>query len=254
LAPDGPLSESLEVVAPDTVFVRGITGATTPAGDYPLTVNAVSRGSGQTLPLSPQVFAEATTADVAVIQQVAPEPAAAGEQVTFTVKIANQGPLPATGIVVTDSAPPEVEVVAVSLIVPVGPITPPPETTAATVEPGDNTIVLPISRLERGWVAELTIVTRVKTNAARWSHLINRATAWAIQPDHDPANNTSDFAALVGPLPPPSRPLIFLPLLLKQSQPPSVYAEAAAVNDGFESEAGWIFPRPTARPAIRPKR
>ncbi|GEM_PF-3385457 len=214
LTPDGPIVEMLKVTAPATVFVRAITGATTPAADYPLEVNAVSAGSGRTLPLTLRVVAAATTADLALSQQVAPEPAAAGELFTLTVKIANQGPLVATGIVVTDIVSPHVEVLAVSLKTPVGPITP-PLMAAPFADPPTNLIVLPISRLERGWVAELTILTRVKRDVVPWSHLVNHAVAWPAQPDDDPENNTSTLAVLVGPLPPPYRPFTYLPLIMK---------------------------------------
>ncbi len=217
LAPDGPIAEALKVTAPTTVYVRGLTGATTPAADYRLEVNALSAGSSRTLPLTLRVVPSATAADVAVSQQAAPEPAAAAELFTLTVKIANQGPLVATGIVVTDVVSPHAEVLAVSLKTPVGPITPP--AAAPLADPPTNLIVLPISRLERGWVAELTIVTRVTREVARWSHLVNLVEAWPAQPDDDPKNNVSALAVLVGPLPPPYRPTIYLPLLMKHSPP-----------------------------------
>jgi uncharacterized repeat protein (TIGR01451 family) len=245
LTPDGPLSDALEITAPQTVFLRAETGAATPAGTYSLTLDALSGGIGRTLPLTLQVFTAATTADVAVYSAAAPEPALAGELVTFTVKIANQGPLAATGIVVTDRLPAEVEVVAVELLIPVGPITAPLHTAqaapiAARGQHDDNLLVLPIGRLERGWVAKLRIVARVKAGVVRWSHLANQAQAWAGQPDHDPTNNIGELAVLVGPLASPIRP-VYLPLLLRGVVTPPVCAEAA-INGGFEADAGWTFP------------
>jgi uncharacterized repeat protein (TIGR01451 family) len=168
----------------------------------------------------------------------------AGELVTFTVKIANQGPLPATSIVVTDALPAQVDVVAVELKIPVGPITAPlhiVQAAPAIVEGDDGVIVLPISRLERGWVAELRIQARVKAGVVRWSHLVNRTQAWAGQPDHDPANNTNELAVLVGPLTAPARPRVYLPLLLRGASTPPTCTEAAH-NGGFEADAGWTFP------------
>ncbi len=245
LTPDGPLSDALEVTAPTQVYLRAETGATTPAGAYPLTINALSGGIGRTLPLALQVFAAATTADVAVYGSATPEPAMAGELVTFTVKIANQGPLPATSIVVTDVLPAEVDLVAVELLIPVGPITAPLHTAqsapaAVQNQMGEDVIVLPINRLERGWVAKLRITARVKADAPRWSHLTNRAQAWAGEPDHDSTNNVNELAVLVGPLAPPIRP-VYLPLLLRGAVTPPVCAEAA-INGGFETDTGWTFP------------
>ena len=245
LTPDGPLSDALEIVAPRQVYLRAETAAATPAGSYPLALDALSGGIGRTLPLALQVFAAATTADVAVYGSAAPEPAMAGELVTFTVKIANQGPLPATGIVVTDVLPAEVDLVAVELLIPVGPITAPLHTAqsapaAVQNQMGEDVIVLPINRLERGWVAKLRITARVKVDAPRWSHLTNRVQAWAGEPDHDSTNNVNELAVLVGPLAPPIRP-VYLPLLLRGAVTPPVCAEAA-INGGFEADAGWTFP------------
>jgi uncharacterized repeat protein (TIGR01451 family) len=158
--PAGPLNDALEVVAPRRVYLRAETAATTPADNYPLALDALSSGIGRALPLMLQVFPAATTADVAVYGSAAPEPALAGELVTFTVKIANQGPLPAPGIVLTDVLPVQVDLVAVDLKIPVGPITAPlhsAQAAPATVEGDAGVIVLPVKQLERGWVAELRI-------------------------------------------------------------------------------------------------
>jgi uncharacterized repeat protein (TIGR01451 family) len=247
LTPDGPLSGSLAVVAPRQVYLRTESGVATPAGSYPLTIDALSGGVGRALLLTLQVFTAATTADLAVHHRAAPEPAVAGELLTFTVKIANQGPLPATDIVVTDVLPIDVDVVAIELKIPVGPIPGPVQ--VARLAPtdmksagGDGVIVLPISRLERGWVAELTIVTRVKAGAMRWSHLTNRAQAWAAQPDHDPTNNASDLAVLVGPLSAPIRPKVYVPMFLEGVSAPPPACTEAALNGGFEENAAWTFP------------
>ena len=217
MTPGGPFADTLKVVAPQRVYLRADTSATTPAGAYPLAIHAVSGGIGRELPLELQVYAPATTADLAVIQQATPEPVLPGETLTFTVKIVNQGPLPAANIVVTDDLPSEVHLVSMSVWTEAGPAG---VAAALSVESqpadeiGGGRIVVPIDNLPRGSVATLQIVTRVKLSLSRGWHLINQASASAPQPDHDMTNNASSLAVLVGPLSPATRPRLFMPLIL----------------------------------------
>jgi uncharacterized repeat protein (TIGR01451 family) len=216
LAPGGPFADTLGVVAPQRVYLRAGTGATTPVGAYPLAIHAVSGGIGRELPLELQVFAPATTADLAVIQQATPEPVLPGETLTFTVKIVNQGPLPAANIVVTDDLPSEVHLVSMSVWTEAGPAAVAAQAVASQPadEIGGGRIVVPIDSLPRGGVATLQIVTRVKLGLSPGWHLINQASASAPQPDHDVTNNASSLAVLIGPLQPPIRSRLFMPLIL----------------------------------------
>jgi uncharacterized repeat protein (TIGR01451 family) len=199
------------------------------------------------------VYAQATTADLAVVQQATPEPVLPGETITFTVKIVNQGPLPAANIVVTDDLPSEVLLVSMSVWTEVGPTAEAPVAAASLSvatypgagqpadEIGGGRIIVPIGSLESGSVAMLQMVTRVKPSLSRGWHLVNQASASAPQPDHDASNNASSLSVLIGPLPPAIRPRLFMPLILHSASSP-VSCTEAAMNGGFEQDAGWTFP------------
>ena len=119
------------------------------------------------------------SADLAVALADAPDPVAAGTQVTYTVTVTNGGPSPATSVTLTDVLPAA------------------PRFVSATASQGScsrtgsgqtgGTLTCGLGTLPSGGTATVTIV--VKPSKA--GTVTNTATVQALQPDPDAANNAA---------------------------------------------------------------
>lgn len=113
-------------------------------------------------------------ADLAVTLADAPDPLFAGSPLTYTVTLTNNGPSPATSVVLTDNLPASVTVLSVT-------------GTVGTTSPATGTVSLDIATLASGASATLTIV--VRPNAA--GTITDSASVTAAETDPNPANNTA---------------------------------------------------------------
>ena len=112
-----------------------------------------------------------TAADVAVRKTVDNAAPTIGQNVTFTIKVTNNGPNDATGIVITDALPPELALVSAT-------------PTQGTYAGSDWTV----GDLLNGAQATLTIVATVSADTA----IVNVAVKTAqVEPDRNPLNNQS---------------------------------------------------------------
>ena len=112
-----------------------------------------------------------TAADVAVRKTVDNAAPTIGQNVTFTIKVTNNGPNDATGIVITDALPPELALVSAT-------------PTQGTYTGSDWTV----GDLLNGAQATLTIVATVSADTA----IVNVAVKTAqVEPDRNPLNNRS---------------------------------------------------------------
>ena len=122
-------------------------------------------------------FAPLPVADVSITKSDSPDPVTAGDTLTYSLTITNNGPDKATGVNVTDTLP-------------VG-VTP----VSATPSPGTcilgAVVTCDIGDLEPGANATITIDVTVDSAAACESILTNMAEVSSNEPDPDSSNNTA---------------------------------------------------------------
>ncbi|MFN8525950.1 MAG: hypothetical protein U0821_22850 [Chloroflexota bacterium] len=112
-------------------------------------------------------------ADIDVQKTGAPATLVVGGNVTYTVLVRNNGPSPASGVVLTDPVPPGAELVSA--------------TSTQGQCSGSGTVVCDVGTLASGATATATLVMRT-TDAGV---LVNGASATASEPDPTPGNNAA---------------------------------------------------------------
>lgn len=112
---------------------------------------------------------------------VVPDPAAVGQSLTYTIVLANDGPDPAAGVVLTASLPANSEFVA---------------TSAGTFDPADRRVAANLGVLGPGAAATVAIVVRPTAGAAGTT-LTSTVVVSADPADPDPANNVGQVATTV---------------------------------------------------------
>ena len=123
--------------------------------------------------------------DLSVRVVPVPDPATVGIPLTYTLTVTNQSADPATGVVVTNSLPAGVNLI--SLL--------PSQGSANT---NGNNVIYTVGGLTNGQSVALAIV--VVPGVA--GQLTNDATVFSVEPDSQPANNTSHIVTTVLPAPP----------------------------------------------------
>ena len=126
-----------------------------------------------------ELWMVAATADLSVTKTDSPDPVIAGDAVTYTVTVTNDGPSDASGVAFSDTLPAGVTFVsAVS--------------TAGTCSDDGGTVFCnSIGTLANGASATVTIVVKVPSSTADADVLSNSATASATETDPDTGNNTN---------------------------------------------------------------
>src|SRR5262249_30205427 len=111
-------------------------------------------------------------ADLIIAKTDAPDPVQAGQNLTYTITVGNNGPLPATGVTVTDTVPSGVTFVSASA-----------NQGSCT---GTSTVTCALGNLGTGASAIVTITVRPSTAGT----LTNTASVQGSESDPDTANNT----------------------------------------------------------------
>ena len=151
-------------VRPRAAAVGSVTNTVTVASSAVDPVPANNTASART--------AIAFSANLALAKTVAPEAIAVGEPLTYTLRVTNQGPGPATGVTLADPLP--------AAVVP-GPAT----ATQGTCTLADHLLTCLLGDLAVNATATVTIpATRAAVEA-----FANTATVMASEPDPDPGNN-----------------------------------------------------------------
>jgi len=162
-------------------------------GIYPITLSVQDRGRDYGLD-SPRWSEPATTmaiidpaTDVSLAKTDDPDPVTAGSNLTYTLTVVNNGPLEATGIVLTDRLPPNVTFVSAS---------------AGCVHAGGTvTVTCDLGNLAPTAATTVTIVAMPNVAGT----IVNFAVVAAHQLDHDPTNDaasedtTVTAAPILGP-------------------------------------------------------
>ena len=177
------LPSAMAVGTTFTATVRAVCGApftlrhyavvSSPLSDDPNPVNNVA---GCTV----VVRESETEADVSVAMAPPVGALYVGQPATFRLTVANAGPMPATGVVVSNPAPAGASFVSAS-------------TTTGTWSQAGGTVTWTVGTLASGESATLDVA--VRPDAA--GSLTNKATAWSLMRDPDMANNAADASATV---------------------------------------------------------
>jgi len=180
---DGSLGAST-FVAFSSFSVGGGAGADfTKVGAIQLGINGVNAADGEVGPIQtvgPMVktvnLANVPQVDLSVVKTAQPSPATAGGQLTYTFTTTNNGPMNATGVMLSDVLPSGVTYVSSS-------------SSQGTVTSSNGALSVQLGNLANGATATTTVVVSVSPNAA--GSLTNTVTVAGSQADPNLSNNTS---------------------------------------------------------------
>ena len=151
------------------------------AADASITATATN-AAGSTSEFS-RCWPEPSAADLSVAQVDSPDPVTSGQNVTYSVKVSNDGPTAATGVMLTDTLP------ALSTLVSASP--------SQGSCSGSGPLTCTLGSLANGATATVDLV--VKAGAAGTA--TNHASVAANEPDPVPGNNDSTESTTVNPAP-----------------------------------------------------
>jgi uncharacterized repeat protein (TIGR01451 family) len=139
-------------------------------------------GSLEPTPLSGGNFANITQADLAIVKTASPNPAIAGNALTYSLAASNLGPSNATGVTITDTLPAGVTYASAT-------------SSEGTVSQTGGTVTVSLGALADGAAATATIL--VTMNPGTRGTITNTAVIAGNQPDPNLANNTSTVTTQV---------------------------------------------------------
>jgi uncharacterized repeat protein (TIGR01451 family) len=126
------------------------------------------------------------SADLAVTKVADPVVGTAGQPLTYTLTVTNDGPFQATGVIATDAVPAGAVFVAASA-------------SQGTTDLVGGAVVARLGGLAAGASATVTIVV----TPSRAGSLTNAADVAANEPDPNPDNNSDTVTTTINPAPPP---------------------------------------------------
>jgi uncharacterized repeat protein (TIGR01451 family) len=133
----------------------------------------------------------APTADLSITKTASPDPVTTGDDLTYTVTVTNNGPDPATSVIVTDNLPAETTFVSCS------------STGGGVCGGSSNNRTVTFELLPSGASETITFVANVKCSVADGTVISNTATVSSSTPDPNP-NNDSSTATTTASNPPPT--------------------------------------------------
>jgi uncharacterized repeat protein (TIGR01451 family) len=170
------------------------TSASTPLGTFPLSITGASGGLQHTASVTLVVTSSSGTADLSVTKNASSNPAEVGTNLSYIIRVTNQGPAVATGLQVTDMLP---SVTFVSATATQGTCT------------GTSTITCSMGTLGVGSSATVTIIVTPQAIGS----ISNTATVRADQPDPNPDNNSATVVTTVEASCPATGPCMLDPSL-----------------------------------------
>ncbi len=130
-------------------------------------------------------------ADLSVSQSEAPDPVVIGNNLIYTIIIANNGPENATGVIVTDTLPPNANFLSATAL-------------QGSCTPGGGQVSCNLGSLNAGWSTSITIVVQPTILGT----ITNQASAAANEPDFNPANNANSANTAIVPPPVAATPTV----------------------------------------------
>lgn len=127
-------------------------------------------------------FGVVSTLDIQIVKTLTSTAAVAGNQLTYTLTILNNGPIDGTGVTVTDVLPSTLSLVSATA-------------SQGTVTPTGNNISASLGNLASGATATITIVATLSSAAT--GTLTNTATVTSTETDSVPSNNTSTISSTI---------------------------------------------------------
>jgi uncharacterized repeat protein (TIGR01451 family) len=126
----------------------------------------------------------APSADLGVTKSDSPDPVKGGQNLTYTIVVTNNGPAPATGVVMTDNLPKNAGFASAS-------------TTkgSCVAKPSRALVTCNLGEMASGTSATITIVVKSPTKGS----ITNKASVTATSPDPNTSNNTDTETTTVTP-------------------------------------------------------
>ena len=180
LAPTGVVTVRIAVdVAADA------TGSRTDAATIASGVTDPTPGNNTAAVTAPIV----QSADLRLTKSATPEPVVAGTTVRYAFNVVNVGPSVATAVVLDDSLPANVRVLAGSASAPAG--------STCTVDTTANTLSCALGTLAPGAAQSVTVDALVPSTAAAGTELTNTATVTSPTPTSNPPGRTASVTSTV---------------------------------------------------------
>jgi uncharacterized repeat protein (TIGR01451 family) len=129
-------------------------------------------------------------ADLSVTKADSPDPVTAGDNLTYTVTVTNNGPDPATSVTVTDNLPPETTFVSCS------------STGGGVCGGSGNNRTVTFTSLASGQSETITLVASVNCSVVDGTVISNTATVSSFKPDPDTTNNSATTTTTASNPPP----------------------------------------------------
>jgi uncharacterized repeat protein (TIGR01451 family) len=187
----GTISFSKSSVASlETATFTIVVKVSAAAPDASTITNSAVGSSATTDPTPGNNTGTATTtvinqADLAITKSDSPDPVIAGNNITYTLHVQNNGQGDAQSVTVTDAVPANTTFVSVGSL-PAG-----WSRTDAVAVGGTGTISFAKASMANGESADLTLVVKVNANATAGSTISNSAAIASTTPDPTPANNNT---------------------------------------------------------------
>ena len=186
LAPDASL-----VLTFDVLVGTEAAGATQVVNVARAAFTAATGGQVLTAESDPAVMPLSQDADLSVTKVAAPRDVVAGQDVTYTIVVRNNGPSDATGAVVSDVLPAGVDVFSV-------------QESQGSCSRAGGTLTCSLGTLAADATAQIVVAATVPRSLAG-SSLENAVSVTSAKPDPDPSDNSDSLRSPVGD-PEPSRP------------------------------------------------
>ncbi|PYS30168.1 MAG: hypothetical protein DMF75_16350, partial [Acidobacteria bacterium] len=161
------------------------TTAATPPGTYSLTINTAIGNLKHSAPVQLIVSGTPST-DLALTNTASPNPATALANLTYRIAVTNNGPSPATNVIVTDTLPPSVNFISST-----------PNQGLCT---GTTTVTCNLGSMSIGAQANVSIVVLPQSpDMGGPAQLSNVASVMATENDPNPSNNSANLQTTVNP-------------------------------------------------------
>jgi uncharacterized repeat protein (TIGR01451 family) len=154
------------------------SSALTPIGDYPVTITAAATGISHETPVTLKVISPSSI-DLSIVKTASPNPGQLGTNLAYRIAVTNNGPAPATGVVISDTLPATVSLVSANA-------------SQGTCS-GTTTVNCSIGSLPTNGSAIVTVTVAPTATG----QVTNTAEVTAAENDYDLTNNSSTIQTFI---------------------------------------------------------